>query len=125
MNQTIIIRTALALSLSCSAAIANADVVSFSGSMSGYGFAGPDPACSPLPFHGSLTSSSGSSSFGELTYSHDICLSGILGPSQGTFVMDFGADSFSGTLTGMASPSGTAGMADLLFNYTILSGTGR
>ena len=45
--------------------------------------------------------------------------------SSGTFIIDFGADLFRGTFTGGATPTGTAGISDTTWLFTILSGTGR
>ena len=39
--------------------------------------------------------------------------------------MDFGIDAFQGTLDGGATLTATPGISDLLWTYTILSGTGR
>ena len=125
MKRSAVVRTAIALSLLASGAAAKADVLSFSGSMTTFGSAAPDSSCAPLPFRAMVSSTNGTSSLGSFSYSHNVCLSGISGPSQGTFVIDFGIDAFQGALTGMATPSATPGIVDLLFNYTILSGTGR
>ncbi|MCA1654495.1 MAG: PEPxxWA-CTERM sorting domain-containing protein [Sphingomonadales bacterium] len=43
----------------------------------------------------------------------------------GNFVINFGVDQFSGTLTGAASADATPGLFDLLLDYTITGGTGR
>jgi hypothetical protein len=80
-----------------------------------------------LPFRGTISPSTtvGHSSLGDFTYGHDICLSGPSGPSGGSFIIDFGADSFFGTLTGGATPTATPGIADVSWTYTLLGGTGR
>jgi hypothetical protein len=80
-----------------------------------------------LPFRGTISASStvGTSSLGDFTYSHNICLAGFNGPSNGSFVIDFGQDSFLGTLTGGATSSATPGIADVAWTFTILQGTGR
>lgn len=125
MNGLTFGRTAILLVLLASGATAKADMLSFSGSMTTFGAAAPDASCAPLPFRAMVTSISGTSSFGDFTYSHNACVSGLSGPAQGTFLVDFGADAFQGALTGMATPSATPGIVDLVFNYTITSGTGR
>lgn len=105
----------------------SADVVTFDGSISGGGFAGPDMAgtCAPLPFHGTLAGGSGTSNLGEFTYGHDICLSGASGPLQGTFTLTFGAGTLFGDLMGTAAPNlATLGTADLALSYDVLGGTG-
>ena len=106
---------------------AKADILDFNGSMTGLGVSGPDASCSPLPFRGTISSSTttGTSSLGDFTYSHNICLSGFNGPSGGTFLIDFGQDSFLGTLSGGATPSSTTGVADVAWTFSILEGTGR
>ena len=121
------IRTAVALTLLGSSVAAEADLLSLTGTMTGLGVAGPDASCAPLPFRGTISpsSTSGSSSLGNFTYSHNICLSGPSGPSHGTFIINFGIDSFQGTLTGGATPTATLGISDLFWTYTVLTGTGR
>lgn len=127
MRTTSVIRAAIGVTLAAAAVPANADILSFSGSMTGLGVSGPDSSCAPLPFRGTIaaSSTSGTSPLGDFTYSHNICLSGPSGPSGGTFVIDFGIDSFQGALSGGASPSAIPGIADVLWTYTILGGTGR
>ena len=127
MKRSFIVPAAVALTLLGSSAVAKADILSFTGSMTGLGVAGPDSSCAPLPFRGTVSpsSTSGSSSLGSFTYSHNICLSGPSGPAEGAFLIDFGVDSFEGALSGVATPSATPGVADLIWTYTILGGTGR
>ena len=118
-------RVAAALVLLCSAVAAEADDLPFSGSMTGVSSGGPDASCAPLPFHTMIAPGTtiGTSSLGAFTYSSDVCQGG--GPVVGTFVFDFGIDSFEGTQSGTAIPSAIPGVFDLLLNYTILDGTGR
>jgi len=106
---------------------ASAAVLDFSGSFSGLASVAPDASCAPLAFRGTISSATtvGHSSLGDFTYSHSICLAGGVGTVAGSFLIDFGQDSFQGTLDGLASASGTPGLFDETFNYTILSGTGR
>lgn len=105
----------------------SAAVLDFTGSMTGLGAAGPSLSCAPLPIHGTVSASttSGSSSLGAFTYSHDICFNPVGGPFQGTFTVNFGADSFNGTLLGADTPTSIPKVFDLQWAYTILGGTGR
>lgn len=106
---------------------AQAGTISFSGGATGRGFAGPDDSCAPLPFHGVLppSTSSGHSNLGAFTYGHEICLSGLSGPSGGTFTVDFGYASFTGNMVGGSMPSDTPGVGNVSWTYTILGGTGK
>lgn len=125
MKRITLVRTAIAFALFAGAGVAHAAVLTLSGSMSAFGSAAPDPSCAPLPFRALVSSTNGVSSLGNFSYSHNACLSGFSGPAQGIFTVDFGSDAFQGALSGLATPSATPGVAELLFNYTILSGTGR
>lgn len=127
MKYSTIARTAILLSAITLHPAAKADIVAFSGSMSGIGSNGPDASCAPLPFRGTINplTTTGTSSLGAFTYSHNICNSGINGPLTGTFAIDFGTDSFLGTMTGITSPSGTPALANLNWSYVITGGTGR
>jgi hypothetical protein len=120
-------RAAFAATMLTAPVTANAEVLSFSSTLTGLAVAGPDASCAPLPFRGTISPSAtvGHSSLGDFTYSHDICLSGPNGPSGGSFTIDFGTDSFFGTLDGGATPTATLGIADVSWTYTILGGTGR
>jgi len=115
---------AAALALSCGAIPANATVLSFSGSMTGISTGGPDPTCAPLAFRTSIdpSTSVGASSLGSFTYSSNICQGA--GPINGIFAIDFANGSISGTQTGTATPTSTAGLFDVLLSYDILAGTG-
>jgi hypothetical protein len=127
MKKATIARASIAIALAIAALPANAAVLVFAGDLSGAAVAGPDASCAPLPFRGTIApaASIGNSSLGDFAYSHNICLSGANGPSQGVFTVDFGIDRFQGTLNGIASPTGTTGIANIIFNYTVLGGTGR
>lgn len=127
MTISTIVRTAIVFSAILVHPAAKADILSFTGSMSGIGINGPNASCSPLPFRGTVSpaTAGGTSSLGSFTYSHDICNSGMSGPLTGTFAIDFGVDSFIGSLTGNNAASATPGIANLDWTYTILSGTGR
>ena len=121
--RTIIAGTLLGISLP-----AHADVLSFTGSVTGSStFVGPDASCAPLQFRSVISpaSTTGTSSLGDFTYSTSTCLSagGIL--SAGTFIIDFGEDAFNGTFEGGATPTGTPGISDTEWLFTILGGTGR
>jgi hypothetical protein len=109
------------------AAAAGAADLTFSGSMTGLGVGVLDPSCAPLPAHGTVSASttSGTSTLGSFTYSHDMCFNPLGGPFEGTFLIDFGSDLFSGTFLGADSADAIAGVFDLDWTYTILDGTGR
>lgn len=121
------VRAAVALTLLGSSHAALAGVLSFSGAVTGLGVGGPDPSCDPLPFRSGIAPETtvGHSTLGDFTYSHSICLSGADGPSNGTFIMDFGTGTIQGTLDGGASPTSIEGISDVAWTYTILTGTGQ
>jgi hypothetical protein len=108
------------------ASAANADVVNFSGSASGLGITGassPDK-CGSIPYQGSLNAP-GSSNYGAITYTHDVCTSGSAGgPVFGTFKIFSGSDFFEGSLNGTVTVTGTP-ISDLFFTYLITGGTGQ
>jgi hypothetical protein len=105
---------------------AQAAQVVFSGNTSGPAIVAPDATCGSIPFRGIISGASGSSSLGSFSYSHNVCTQGPAGgPIVGTFTIDFGAEQFSGTLSGASQASGTANIFDLLINYSITGGTGR
>lgn len=120
-------RAALIVTALCSAAGARGAVLDFSGSLSATAAVAADPGCAPLPLRGTILpqNTAGQSSLGDFRYSHSICIAGGVGPVAGSFLVDFGADQFQGTVAGAASASGTPGVFDQIFNYTILGGTGR
>ena len=121
------LRAGVGLALITSAASADADSLSFVGSMTGLGVGVLDPSCAPLPAHGTVSpdTTTGTSTLGNFTYSHDMCFNPLGGPFQGTFIINFGADSFNGTFFGTDAPDAIAGVFDLDWTYTILGGTGR
>ena len=103
---------------------ASAVDVSFSGSATATASVGPNVACAPLPLRG-LANGTGTSSFGNFTYSHTACTTGATGPVTGTYIIDFGVDQFSGLFSGTSSATATPGLFDLVFSYTVTGGTGR
>jgi hypothetical protein len=107
---------------------AKADVLSFTGSVIGSStFVGADATCAPLQFRSVINpaSTTGTSSLGDFTYSTSTCLSAGGITSAGTFIIDFGEDAFNGTFEGGATPTGTPGISDTEWLFTILGGTGR
>ena len=127
MTRPKLVRGAVALALMSSAAGASAADLPFSGTMTGLGVGVLDPSCAPLPAHGTVSPDTtvGHSSLGDFTYSHDMCFNPLGGPFEGTFTINFGADSFNGTFFGTDSPDVIPGVFDLDWTYTILAGTGR
>lgn len=123
-----ILRAAITCALLAGALPANADVLPFTGTVTGVSnLVGADPSCAPLPFRSSISPAStvGYSSLGNFTLSTSTCIALGGGASNGTFTINFGQDSFSGTFDGGSTPSPTAGISDTAWLYTILSGTGR
>lgn len=107
---------------------ANADVVPFTGTVTGVStLVGADPTCAPLTFRSAIDPSStvGYSSLGNFTYSTSTCLALGGGSSFGTFTINFGPDEFSGKFDGGSTPTDTAGISNTEWLFTILSGTGR
>jgi hypothetical protein len=108
---------------------AAAVVVPFTGSVTGVStLVGPEPACDPLPFQTKIDPASTvgtSPSFGSFTLETTTCIALGGGASFGTFTIDFGTDSFSGTFDGGSTPTTTPGISDTSWLYTILNGTGR
>ena len=130
MNGSRLLRTGLASALLCIGTAAPAAVLNFTGSVTGVStLIGLDSTCSPLQFRALIKPEStvGYSSLGNFTYSTNTCLApaGSNAPSFGTFIMDFGTDSFNGTFDGGSNPSSTPGIADTAWLFTILGGTGR
>jgi hypothetical protein len=103
----------------------------FTGSVTGIStLIGLDSHCAPPePFHALILPGNtvGTSNLGNFTYSTDTCLApaSANAPSSGTFTIDFGTDSFSGTFDGGSKFSDTPGISDTAWLFTILSGTGR
>jgi len=123
-------RAAAALALAGGSIAANAAVLPFTGQVTGVStLIGLDASCAPLPFRALINPAStvGHSSLGDFTYSTNTCLAPASNdaPSFGTFTIDFGADSFSGTFDGGSTFSDTPGISDTAWLFTILSGTGR
>ena len=107
---------------------ANANVVSFTGSVTGSStFVGADATCAPLQFRSVIDPAStvGTSSLGAFTYSTSTCLSLGGATSFGTFIIDFGEDAFNGTFDGGSTPTDTPGISNTAWLFTILGGSGR
>jgi len=123
-----IVRVAFGCMLLVGAAAATAATLPFTGTVTGVStLIGADASCAPLQFRSVINASStvGHSTLGDFTYSTSTCLALGGGSSNGTFTIDFGPDSFSGTFDGGSTPSDTAGISDTAWLFTILSGTGR
>lgn len=120
-----IYRAAICLAAIAATAPAYA-LTAFNGTITGIGSGMLDSTCAPATSRGTLNAatSSGSSTIGSFTYDHNWCFNGPSGPINGVFDLFFGSDNVHGTLTGMASPSGTIGLTNLDLTYTILTGTG-
>lgn len=127
MNSRSLIRAAAAAALACCSGVANASILAFNGSVTGLAAAGPDATCAPLPIGGTVpaNTTAGVSSLGAFTYTHNICFNPAGGPFQGLFLLNFGTDAFSGTLSGSDSPDAIPGVFDVQWTYNILAGTGR
>lgn len=107
---------------------ANAAMLPFTGTVTGVSsLVGADPTCAPLQFRSAINPSSttGYSTLGNFTFSTSTCLSLGGGASFGTFIMNFGADQFSGRFDGGSTPTDTAGISNTGWLFTILGGTGR
>jgi hypothetical protein len=126
-----LLRFGIAATLLCSSAgAAYAATIPFTGSVTGVStLIGLDSTCAPLPFRAMIDPAStvGHSSLGDFTLSTSTCLAvaGANAPSFGTFTINFGADSFSGSFDGGSTLSDTPGISDTAWLFTILSGTGR
>lgn len=106
---------------------AHAGTVSFTGSVTGSStFVGPDASCAPLLFRAVINpaSTTGTSSLGDFTYSTSTCLSAGGITSAGSFIIDFGEDTFNGSFAGGSTPTGTPGISNTSWLFTILGGTG-
>ena len=123
-----LVRSAIPAILVIAASSANADVLPFTGNVTGLStLIGPEASCAPLQFRSAIDPSStvGHSSLGDFTYSTSTCLSLGGALSNGTFIIDFGADRFNGTFDGGSTPTGTPGISNTAWLFTILGGTGR
>jgi hypothetical protein len=126
-----ILRAGIAAALlGAGAGAASAANLAFSGTVTGVStLVGVDPTCAPLPFRSMIDPAStvGHSNLGDFTYSTSTCLApaSANAPSFGTFTIDFGTDSFSGSFDGGSTFSATPGISDTAWLFTILSGTGR
>lgn len=122
------VRTVVAGVLLAAALPAQADAMSFTGSVTGSStLVGADASCAPAQFRALIDPAStvGTSSLGDFTYSTNTCLSIGGVTSFGTFIIDFGEDEFSGTFDGGSTPTGTPGISNTSWLFTILGGTGR
>jgi hypothetical protein len=123
-----LVRTAIACMLLTAALPASADVLSFTGSVTGEStFVGLDPTCvAPEIFRTAIdpASTTGTSSLGDFTFGTSTCLSPGGALSSGTFVIDFGADTFNGIFDGGSTPTDVAGISDTAWLFTVLGGTG-
>jgi len=125
-----ILRAALAAALLGGSGAAAAADLAFTGSVTGVStLIGLDPTCDPLPFRTQIDPAStvGHSSLGDFTLGTSTCIAeaGVNAPSFGTFTIDFGTDSFSGSFDGGSTFSDTPGISDTAWLFTILDGTGR
>ena len=123
-----LVQTAAAAVLLMEALPANADVVPFTGHVTGLStLIGADATCAPLQYRSAIDPSStvGTSSLGDFTLSTSTCLSLGGGASFGTFTIDFGSDAFSGSFNGGSTPTDPPGISATAWLFTILDGTGR
>lgn len=121
-------RAAVACALLTGASAASATILNFTGTVTGVStLIGADPTCAPLQFRSNInpTSTVGHSNLGDFTYSTTTCLNVGGSISNGSFTIDFGTDSFSGTFDGGSTPSAITGISNTAWLFTILSGTGR
>ncbi len=123
-------RNWLGLALLCGAAnmlsppAASASEVIFNGSMTGTATGALAPNCAPLPRRSTLTGT-GTSSLGNFSYFHQVCLAGV-GPIRGNFLFSFsGGDTLQGAIEGAAVAGASAGLFDINLAYRILGGTGQ
>ena len=124
-----LVRTVIPCVLVMAGVPAHADVVSFTGSVTGYSnFLGAaPPECAPLPYQTAIdpTTSEGHSNFGDFKLSTTTCIALGGGRSFGTFVISFANDQFSGSFDGGSTPTDIATISNTDWLFTILSGTGR
>jgi len=122
------VRSVIAGTLLGASLPASADVLSFTGSVTGVStLVGADASCAPLQFRSIIDPSNtvGTSSLGDFKYSTSTCLSLGGGASFGTFAIDFGEDQFNGTFDGGSTPTDVPGISDTEWLFTIVGGTGR
>ena len=119
-------RAALLAVALCSAAAAQAAVLSFAGDATARSSGFLDPTCAPQLYRSSVSAanSSGTSSLGNFTYASSACQTPG-GLASGIFAISFGSDGFAGTFNGFTSTTDTAFVFTPHFTYDILSGTGR
>lgn len=107
---------------------AQSALLDFDGTVTARGVVVPEIGCAPRG-RGTIdpNSSSGSSNLGTFTYGHTVCTSGPPGgPINGEFTIDFGGDSFFGTLMGTTGQNAIVPtFFDFNIAYTVLGGTGR
>lgn len=123
-----LVQAALACGLLAGAVPARADMLPFSGSVTGLStLIGLDETCPATQFHTKIDPGStvGQSSLGDFTFSTNTCISNGGATSNGTFIINFGADEFSGNFGGGSTPTGTPGISNTDWLFTILAGTGR
>ncbi len=119
----VLLGTLLALPVPAAAAS-----VSFSGTAMNQGPpAAADPTCAPLPLRVAFgpAGTSGQSNFGAFTYTQSHCTAGPGPYSGGVFQYLFASDMFSGTYSGVLSPSATPGLLNNSISFVIQQGTGR
>ena len=107
---------------------ASADVVPFSGTVTGVSsLIGFDPACGAGNFRTAIdpASTDGHSPLGDFHFGTSTCISPGGGTSSGTFHIYFATDEFSGTFDGGSTPTDTLGISNTEWLFTILDGTGR
>jgi len=123
------IPAAIGCTLLMAGAPAQANVVSFTGSVTGSSnFLGAaPPECAPLPFQTAIDplTTVGHSNLGDFTLSTKTCIALGGGLSFGTYIIDFGADQFSGSFNGGSTPTSIPTISDTDWLFTILAGTGR
>lgn len=122
------VRAVIAAGLFTAGLPASAEVLPFTGSVTGLSsLIGADATCAPLSFRTAINPSStvGTSSLGSFTFGTSTCISPGGAISRGTFIIDFGADAFNGTFDGGSTPTSTSGISDTAWLFTVLGGTGR
>ena len=121
------VRPIIACALLMGALPANADVLPFTGSVTGTSsIIGADPSCAPLQFRTAIDPAGtvGTSSLGAFTLSTSTCIALGGGASFGTFIVNFGADAFNGSFDGGSTPTDVPGISNTDWLFTILGGTG-